>query len=89
VKQLTKLGWHGDSSTNDIVTTDIVTTGIATTGIGTTVIGHNFYRQKCNPYTTDIRIQLLAGTSVIGTTVIASQLDLQYTEDLLLENFRT
>jgi len=68
-----------DSSTTDIVTTDIgttgiVTTGIVTTGIGTTVIGHNCYRHNCYRYTTDIGIQLLSGTTVIGTTVIAIQL---------------
>jgi membrane-bound ClpP family serine protease len=67
-------GCKSDSSTTDIGTTGIVTTGIVTTGIGTTVIGYNCYRHNCYRYITDIGIQLLSDTTVIGTTVIAIQL---------------
>ena len=55
-----------DSSTTDIVTTGIGTTGILTTGIGTTVIGNNWFRHNCYCHTTDIAIQLLSDTTVIG-----------------------
>jgi len=50
----------------------------STTDIVTTVIGHNCYRHNYYRYTIDIGIQLLSGTTVIGTTVMAINLILQY-----------